>query len=283
MRELNLIKLEAADIPPLLEVSASAGWPTTAETWSTMLGIRGGAFFGHRLADGEIVSSAGIFNYGKLASLAMVLVKPSHRGRGLAKQLVTHCSAQLPPAAAIMLVSTELGLPLYTRLGFKPVDGTQRLTLTGTPKPLNAARARFIRPYTAADFRGVLNADAAALGVRREGVIRACVSEAGPCFVLTDGDRITGFGAAKDGPGGRAIGPVIAPDAEAAMCLVESLPAANGAKLQIDALAGRTEFLKALAARGFTVEGAAPILLLNGEGLPGRRENIFAIASRAYG
>jgi GNAT superfamily N-acetyltransferase len=284
VNDLHLIKLEAADIPLLLEVSKSAGWPTTAGTWGALLGVGGGAFFGHRSAGGEIVSSAGIFNYGGLASLAMVLVKPAYRGRGLAKELITHCRAQLPPDTALMLVSTELGLPLYTRLGFKPVGQTRRMFLSGsTAKPGCAACARFVRPYTAADFRGVLSADAAALGVEREGVIRACVNAPGACFVFTDGSRVTGFAAAKDGPGVRAIGPVIAPDEEAALCLVESLIPANGAKVQIDPLTGHTGFLKALADRGFTVESTAPIMLFNGESLPGRRENLFAIASRAYG
>jgi hypothetical protein len=183
-----------------------------------------------------------------------------------------------------MLVATDLGLPLYTRLGFKPVGETQRMFLNGsTARPINAACASFIRPYTPADFRGVLKADAAALGVEREGVVRACVSAPGACFVLTDGSRITGYAAAKDGPGTRVLGPVIAPDEEAALCLTEKLLPANGAKVQIDPLAGHTDFLKTLADRGFVVESTAPIMLFNGESLPGRRENIFALASRAYG
>lgn len=284
MKDLKLAKLEAADVPQLLEVSGSAGWATTAETWGSLLGVGSGSFYGHRLPSGEIVSSAGIFNYGELASLAMVLVKPAYRGRGLAKDLIAHCLAQLPPAAPVMLVATELGLPLYTRLGFKPVGETRRMFLAGnTARPAKAAGARHIRPYAAADFRGVLNADTAALGVERESVIRACISAPGACFVLADGNRITGFAAAKDGPGTRAIGPVIAPDDETALCLVENLLAGTDAKVQIDPLAGHTGFLKALADRGFAVESAAPLMLLNGERLPGRRENIFAIASRAYG
>lgn len=284
MDDLELIKLKAADVPRLLEVSGSAGWATTAETWQAMLGVRGGVFFGHRLPGGEIVSSTGIFNYGKLASLAMVLVKPAYRGRSLAKELIKHCLAQLPPAVPVTLVATELGLPLYTRLGFKPVGQTQRMFLTGgTGRPANAACGGSIRPYTAADFPGVLGADAAALGFEREGAIRACIGAPGTCFVLTDGNKVTGFAAAKDGPGTRAIGPVIAPDDEAALCLVDNLLAANGAKVQIDPLTGHTGFLKALTARGFAVESTAPIMLLNGETLPGRRESIYAIASRAYG
>lgn len=285
MKDLKLAKLEAADVPLLLEVSGSAGWATTAETWNALLGVGCGVFYGHRSAGGEIVSSAGVYNYGKLASLAMVLVKPAYRGRGLAKELIERCLAQLPPAAPVMLVATELGLPLYTRLGFKPVGETQRMFLTGgKAKPGKAACARFrIRPYAAADFRGVLNADTAALGVERESVIRACISAPGACFVLADGNRITGFAAAKDGPGTRAIGPVIAPDDETALCLVENLLAGTDAKVQIDPLSGHAAFSKALADRGFVVESTAPLMLLNGEILPGRRENIFAIASRAYG
>lgn len=97
MKDLKLAKLEAADVLRLLEVSGSAGWATTAETWGALLGVGCGVFCGHRLGCGEIVSSAGVFNYGELASLAMVLVKPAYRGRGLAKELITHCFAQLPP------------------------------------------------------------------------------------------------------------------------------------------------------------------------------------------
>ena len=284
MSELYLTELAAADIPRLLEVSGSAGWATTAETWDALLGVGGGAFYGHRLASGEIVSSAGIFNYGELASLAMVLVKPAYRGRGLAKELIAHCLAQLPPGAPVMLVATELGQPLYARLGFKPLGQTHRMFLAGgAAKPGKTTHTCSIRPYTAADFPGVLKADAAALGVEREGVVRACVSAPGTCFVLTDGNRITGYAAAKNGPGTSTIGPVIAPDEVSAVCLAESLLPTNGAKVQIDPLAGHTVFSKALADRGFAIESTAPIMLLNSKSLPGRRENIFTIASRAYG
>lgn len=271
-------------MPRLLEVSGSAGWSTTAGTWEALLGVEGAAFFGHRSAGGEIVSSSGIYNYGGLASLAMVLVKPAYRGRGLAKELIAHCLAQLQPGTPVILVATELGLPLYLRLGFKPVSEAYRMFRTADQaKPAAAPRIRSLRPYTAADYPAVLNADAAALGVGREGVIRACVSAPGAAYVLTDGNRVTGFAAAKDGPGTRAIGPVIAPDEEAALCLVDALLAGVNAKVQIDPLAGHPGFLKALMNRGFAVESAAPLMLLNGDSLPGRRESIFALASRAYG
>ena len=153
--DLNLTRLETADIPRLMEVSGSAGWATTAGTWGALLGVDCGAFYGHRSAGGEIVSSAGVFNYGGLASLAMVLVKPAYRERGLARELIKHCLAQLPPTAPVMLVATELGLPLYTRLGFKTVGETHRMFLAGsTVRPIYAACASSI-PMTCLQLHSI--------------------------------------------------------------------------------------------------------------------------------
>ena len=284
METLNLRRLEVRDVIHLLELSKSAGWPTTAGTWRTMLSIPEGVFYGHALAGGGIVSSAAVFNYGGLASLAMVLVRPSHRWKGLAQQAIAQCLAQLPPRTPVMLVSTPLGLPLYTKLGFKQVEATHRLIAAADAlKPHKAGNGGAVRPFAKADFPGVLRADAEALGVERKGVLAAYVNQSDPCCVLPAGDTIAAFAAAKDLNGVRVIGPVIAPEAGTAMCLIERLLPHNGTLTQVEVPGGRADLLSLLEARGFTLENLSPILLLNGKTLPGRREHLFAIASRAYG
>src|SRR5215813_2072091 len=99
------------DTSGLLALSETIGWPHTLADWHTTLAA--GMAFGHRSAQGEIVSSAVIFLYGyDLASVGMVLVKPTQRGQGLAKALMQRGLASLPsPASPVMLIATPEGFP----------------------------------------------------------------------------------------------------------------------------------------------------------------------------
>src|SRR6476660_4767936 len=73
-----LVQFTAADAPLLLELSESIGWPHEIGDWQTTLAAS--QVFGHRAADGKILSSSSIYQFGPtLAALAVVLVREESR------------------------------------------------------------------------------------------------------------------------------------------------------------------------------------------------------------
>ena len=78
------------------------------------------------------------------------------------------------------------------------------------------------------------------------------------------------------------VGPVVAPDAGSAMAVIDDLSAGHDGRARVDVPIDQTEFMTLLGAAGFNVGDEAPVMIYNGEALPGDRSRLFAIATRAF-
>ncbi|MGC8759551.1 MAG: GNAT family N-acetyltransferase [Bryobacteraceae bacterium] len=123
-----LRRLEPSDLPALLRLSTAAGWNQTAEDWLRLLELEPEGCFGIE-QDERIVASATVISYGEaLAWIGMVLTLPEYRGRGHAMQLMRHCLdfCTQRGIATVRLDATEMGRPVYERLGFHAEYGVAR-------------------------------------------------------------------------------------------------------------------------------------------------------------
>jgi GNAT superfamily N-acetyltransferase len=124
-------------------LSTEAGWNQTVEDWERLLRLAPQGCFGI-FDSGRLVASAVAFPYGqRLAWIGMVLTTATHRGRGYASTLMQHCLAFLDAAGveSVKLDATELGRPVYARLGFKDERPVSRWLRK--PAPLDDATASF--------------------------------------------------------------------------------------------------------------------------------------------
>ncbi len=112
--------LSEACLPDLLRLTASAGWNQTEADWRRLLELEPGGCFGIE-ADGRVAASATVITYGReLAWIGMVLTLPECRGRGFATQLLERCLDYCEQCGirTVRLDATEMGRPVYARLGF---------------------------------------------------------------------------------------------------------------------------------------------------------------------
>jgi ribosomal protein S18 acetylase RimI-like enzyme len=267
--------LGPADSAALLALSETIGWPHTPEDWKVVLETA--QVFGHRANGRSLASSGALFRYGAtLASIGMVLVAPAHRRRGLARAVMEHCLVAAS-ASAVTLIATPQGEPLYRTLGFVEVARIRRLVADGgSPStPL---------PGLGGTEDEVARLDREAFGADRRAVLRTALARAAAGAGLRDArGGLRGFGVAVRQREMLAIGPVIAPDTADALALVRSLVAAANGRIRMDVPTGRTEFIEALGELGFRAFDDAPVMLYGGAALPGRRDRLHAIASRAFG
>ena len=129
--------LDKACLPDLLALSAAAGWNQTEADWRRLLELEPGGCFGV-VAGGRIASSATVITYGReLAWIGMVLTLPDYRGRGFATRLMERCLDYCGEkgVAAVRLDATEMGRPVYARLGFVEEYEVQRRTGLLPPSP----------------------------------------------------------------------------------------------------------------------------------------------------
>lgn len=121
----ELRPLRESDLGDLMALSIAANWNQTEDDWRRMLRFAPAGCFGIE-DDGRVAASATIITYGNdLAWIGMVLTLPDHRGRGYATQLMRRCidSVDVP---CIKLDATDLGRPVYQRLGFVEEYTVQR-------------------------------------------------------------------------------------------------------------------------------------------------------------
>jgi hypothetical protein len=157
-----------------------------------------------------------------LAAVGSMLVAQDHERRGIGRTLMEAALAAAG-GSLVTLIATRHGRPLYERLGFGPVGGLE-IAVGEFRRPPGHRPAT--RPQAPADLPAVAALDARAHGGDRTPLLRAALGWVDTARVLTDGDRVLGWGAAWSLPTQRLIGPLVAVDATAALTLLTDLAAA---------------------------------------------------------
>jgi GNAT superfamily N-acetyltransferase len=275
-----LVAFALPDAPALLALSESIGWPHELMDWQAALSAS--RIFGHRDSDGTVLSSSAIYIFSpEFAALALVIVREEQRGRGLARAAVLECLRQAPNAA-ILLVATEYGEPLYLKLGFHIVQQIVRLI---APRGVACASgAKESRRMTESDLAAVLDLDRIAYGADRSGVLRKRWANAERGAVIHDASGcMQGFAWMTRQRGGLVIAPVIASGKEQAMALLGKLTEGCTEQVKIEVPDTQVRFIETLQAAGFAIDSARALMLKNAEIPPGNRSLIFALASLGYG
>src|SRR4051794_4077719 len=76
---------------------------------------------GHLLvghSEGQVVGTAGAIGFGATGWIGGIAVADSFRGAGLGRQLTLAALEALGERSTVLLLASELGRPIYDRLGF---------------------------------------------------------------------------------------------------------------------------------------------------------------------
>src|SRR5438093_13137727 len=135
------------DLDDALRLRTVVGWNQRLDDWRMLLRLApAGAFaarFGGRdvsaVSDVSIVGTAIGIDYGGFAWIAMMLVDPAYRGRGLGHRLLEAAMDAVPSHVPIRLDATLLGRPLYRRYGFEDEAMLSRYVAEGSTSRVAAA------------------------------------------------------------------------------------------------------------------------------------------------
>ena len=265
-------RIRESDLAQVYELSAVAGWNQTKADWKRFLTLDADGCFCME-EDGRVVSTTTAMRYGPdLAWIGMVLTLPEYRGRGLAKRLMTHTLEWLDSVrvSRVMLDATEMGQPLYEKLGFVPDYPVERWLRRATDQvPSGAA----IQPFTVKDWKKV---DREAFGADRSGLLD---------LLGGSGLAIAGHGFALGRPGRIAtyFGPSIADDVDIARSLLTSfLSTAKNEAVMWDLLPANSQLLRLARAFGFDPMRYMVRMRRGGEYTP-PSPGIVALAGLEYG
>lgn len=284
LNKLQLVVFDANDIPGLIALSDSVGWDYDEFEIRTVM--MSGKIFGHKNAEGEIVSSAAIITYeSNLASIGMVIVHENYRGLGLGKLVTQKCIESVTKHTAIMLVATKDGEPLYKKMGFNTVDYVHKYLADKYVVTYHVASNEYtIEDFTEQDFAEIVSLDAAAFGDKRDIFLRNRIKQSKQCIVVKDHRaNIIGFGLSILGPINLILGPIIAPDSKIASLIINILAKDHNGKVRIDVPSGHAELIKWIEQCGFTEANTPPVMILHAEKMPVRNNTLFAIAAQIFG
>ena len=277
------VRLQPADIGALLALNDSIDWTFTATDFRVM--FRSGLLVGHRDQDGRVLTCAGVFDYQTYAYLGAVMVRPEAQGRGLGRAACEAAIAELPASRPVVLIATPEGERLYGRMGFEVVDRVRKF-LSGRSKPpaLDEASAFDIRPLEDVVWPKVLELDRNATGGVRSTMLaeKRAVAERG-CVLVRDGD-VVGFALAAEQRGVLMVGPLAAPDAEAARALL--LAACAGwtkGPIRIDVPERQSALWQALPDLGFRQADNPPVMTRGNAEHRGLAPTLYGIVGQKYG
>jgi GNAT superfamily N-acetyltransferase len=211
MSEIRL--LNPADLPALTQLSLEAQWNQTGQDWLRLMDLAPASCFGIE-SGGRIVASTTVLCYGRdLAWIGMVLTHSEHRGNNYASRLMRHALhwAENERIGCVKLDATQMGQPIYEKLGFQFEREVERWARPAHPVPVDRV------PKDSGEFAYPRALDVAAFGADRRMLLYA--------LALHDAIAIPGEGYAMSRPGAlaRYLGPCVARSSVTARELVESV------------------------------------------------------------
>jgi len=192
-----------------MRLKEAAGWNQTEADWERVLALEPQGCFAIEY-DGQVRATTTAVCFGQeLAWVGMVLTDAPYRGRGFARRLMGHTLAYLrrKRVAWIKLDATDMGRPLYERLGFQDEGTIERwIRPAGALTPQSGIVERF--DFDAALDRKAFGADRSRLLHVLAGIESASIAE---------------MGFAMGRPGARAayFGPCVARSADGARKLLQ--------------------------------------------------------------
>ncbi|WP_112321645.1 GNAT family N-acetyltransferase [Oceanibium sediminis] len=204
------------DLAMVLGWAAEEGWNPGLDDADAFFAADPGGFF-LNIVDGEPAAAISVVNHSAdFAFLGLYICRPAFRGQGhglaLWQDAIRHAGTR-----CVGLDGVPDQQDNYRRSGFSGTGRTIRYR--GQPQ---AASATALRPAEAADMALLLDLDRAASGLTREAYARAWFAGTPTRRTLILNDRAAAT-YRRCGEGVK-IGPLFAPDAEAALTLLRATP-----------------------------------------------------------
>jgi len=268
--------LRPTDLETVMGHKQAAGWNQTQQDWTNLLAIEPeGCWVAEQ--QGIVTATTTVVCYGQqLAWIGMVLVHPEHRRKGFARALMEHCLAWLQARRVrqVKLDATDMGRPLYEKLGFQVECSIERWSKT-LEEPLPPAS-----PSQPLPLAEIASFDKESFGADRTRLMKQLLS----CFP-GHGAWLQGRGFILGRPGSQSffLGPCAASDVASARCLITAeMARSQQQRFFWDLFPGNPAAAGLAHELGFERKRELARMSLQPSSI-GRPERVFAAAGFEYG
>ncbi|HTE62182.1 MAG TPA: GNAT family N-acetyltransferase [Solirubrobacteraceae bacterium] len=271
-----ITRLAPEDLDACLELAADREWRPERRKWALLFEV--GEVFGIRDPAGGLAGSVTLTRYGPdLAIVSMMLVASRFDGRGLGRRLMTHVLAQAGDAT-VFLYATPLGRALYAKVGFRALGSVTTSVGRFAAGPTGGTRAAAER-----DRDAILALDAGAIGADRADVLSRYFTLAEQLRVIERDGAVRGFAAAAANVDNVVVGPLVAPDLDAARTLIADVASAIDAPVRLDLDHRHDGLLEWARERGVMPRNDTWLMVHGERELPGARDRLILPVMQALG
>jgi GNAT superfamily N-acetyltransferase len=283
VKELPAVRaLTCDDLLGCRALSERLGWPWEEPKWRLL--IQHGKAFGIDAPDGGLVGTVVLNCFGgAAASIGLMGVAPGWRRRGLGRALMARALAQAGRVPTFLYASRQ-GEGLYRKLGFT-VAGSIRKFIGPVGRQPNAPPfgPGRVRPMRADDFGAVVTLDALAFGAPRAPYLAALFQLADQARLAEDDGKLVGYGLGWSVGTRRTLGPLVAVDDVVAEALATELLEGQPRSVRMDIPSGFPALERWALGLGLVSEAPTPLMVLNAEQPPGRRQWLYTVAMQGLG
>lgn len=248
--EIDVREMALHDVDFGMTLKERAGWNQTRADWQRFIELQPGGCFIASL-DGAPVGCGTSCILGDAGWIAMILVDPQARGKGVGTKIMRRLLAYLAEnhVRTPRLDATDMGRPVYEKLGFEAEYKLVRMG--GTLR--QAAKGAEVQAASTEDLPDIAALDHRITGTDRGRLIERLMAENVESFHLcrdADGD-IEGYVTWRAGEKAAQIGPCLALNASAGEALLgEALRRHAGQGVYVDVPVGNEAAVGLCAERG---------------------------------
>jgi GNAT superfamily N-acetyltransferase len=257
---ITIRPMTSDDAAPAADVIVRGGWGDRREFFGWAVG-HDGALPVVAVAEGTIVGTGVGSVHGRAGWVGAIFVDAAHRSRGLGAALTRWVIEDLEThgCTTLVLMATDLGRPIYEKLGFRVQTHYHMLATTGLPRV--GGDDDGIRVFQSADLPAIVELDRRVTGEDRAAVLASFV-ERGSAIVATDAaNRVAGFLVRPPWGGGA----MVAPDPRDALRLLAWRRRAAGPEGRVGAgLPTENEVGRTILAEQGWQEVARPVRMVRG-------------------
>jgi GNAT superfamily N-acetyltransferase len=242
------------DVPAGLRLCRLSGWNQIEEDWLTFLRLGPDAC---RVieSDGAIVGTVATLRFAeKFSWIAMVLVDPAVRGRGIGTDLLQEALTILKSDKCIRLDATDAGARIYRIRGFEEEYRLNRLVAAAPIPP--GAKTETCRLLSDTDLVEVFELDKRVFGADRSALLRSFFMRApNYAWISRTGPHLAGYVFGRHGYNHEHLGPLVATSEATALALMSRCLAQTPARsFLIDVPGDLDEWNRWLENAGFARE-----------------------------
>jgi GNAT superfamily N-acetyltransferase len=272
---MEIRRLDVGELDACVRLATSRHWHPERHKWGLLFQV--GEVYGIDDPAGGLAGVVVLTRFGtEVTGVGMMLVAERYERRGLGTRLMTHVLAEAR-TASVWLTATDMGRPLYEKLGFRVIGRCTAYVGRFEPRP-----DRVSRLVSTEDIPALVGLDTAVFGASRADVLTRLPAFADEVRVVDGPDGPVGYGACWSNTGMSVVGPVVAADEDMARSLIADLAGNVAGNVRLDLDHSRPELLDWVLENGFEQRFSTAVMI-HGDELPGDRKRLFTPVTVAMG